>query len=281
MPKCPNCSQKTLRTEDWACQWCGYPLLSSAYKRIPKTYKLLKEERLHKTEPIPEPKLEPEPESTFESEAEPVLESRREPIPEPERKVEPIPEPKLEPEPVATFESEAEPVLESRREPIPEPEREVEPIPEPKLEPEPESTFESEAEPVLESRREPIPEPEREVEPIPEPKLEPEPVAMKLTVEELLSAYTADGVAANAKFVNKLLRVTGVVAMIDVKDMLGTYYIRLTGAERNLLQSVQCMFGKKHAPVLKQLEKGQTVTVQGEYNGSIMAIRMIDCVLVQ
>jgi len=156
-----------------------------------------------------------------------------------------------------------------------------EPVPEQKLEQEPEPTFEPEAEPVLESQREPIPEAEQEVEPIQKRKPEPEPVAMELTVDELLSAYATDEVAADAKFVNKLLRVTGVVAMIDVKDMLDTHYIRLTGTERNLLQSVQCMFDKKHAPILKQLEKGQTVTVHGEYNGSIIAIRMIDCTLVQ
>ena len=47
MPKCPNCGLETLRTEDWACQWCGYPPLSSAYKMIPKTYKQLKQERLY------------------------------------------------------------------------------------------------------------------------------------------------------------------------------------------------------------------------------------------
>ena len=204
MPKCPNCGLETLRTEDWACQWCGYPLLSSAYKMIPKTYKQLKQEGLYEAKPIPESKLEPEPESMLESEPEPVLESQREPIPEPER----------------------------------------------------------------------------EVEPVPESKLEPEPVAMELTVEELLSAYATDEVAADTKFVNKLLRVTGVVAMIDVKDMLDTHYIRLTRAERNLLQSVRCLFDKKHAPVLQQLVIGQTVTVQGIYNGSIIEIRMMDCVLV-
>jgi len=66
MPKCPNCGQETARTSDWACQWCGYPLLLKAYKSIPKTYKELKEERLRKPEreevpqPVPEPAPEPE-----------------------------------------------------------------------------------------------------------------------------------------------------------------------------------------------------------------------------
>jgi len=231
MPKCPNCGRETLRTEDWACQWCGYPLLSSSYKMIPKTYRQLKEERLYRSE--------------------------------------------------ATFESEAEPVLESPREPMPEPEPEVEPVSERELELEPEATFESEAVPVPESQRESILEPERKVKPMPKRKPKPEPVAMDLTVDELLSAYATDEVAADVKFVNKLLRVTGVVAIIDVKDMLDTHYIRLTAAEPNFLQNVRCMFDKKHAPALKQLQKGQTITVQGVYNGSIIAIRMIDCALVQ
>ena len=46
MRKCPNCIRPTKRTEDWACQWCGYPLVSGSYKKIPKTYRQLKEERL-------------------------------------------------------------------------------------------------------------------------------------------------------------------------------------------------------------------------------------------
>jgi len=195
MPKCPNCGLETLRTEDWACQWCGYPLISNSYKKIPKTYHQLKQESLHDSEPAPEPELEPEPET------------------------------------------EATP----------------------------------------EAQKEPTPEPEREVEPVPEPELEP---AMELTVDELLSAYATDEAAADAKLANKLLRVTGVVAMIDVKEMLDTHCIRLTTAERNLLRSVRCVFDKKQAPVLQGLAIGQKVTVQGIYNGSIIEIRMLDCVLV-
>ncbi len=57
MRKCPNCGQTAERTEDWACQWCGYPLLSEAYKKIPKTYRQLKEEELDKQEP-PEPQYD-------------------------------------------------------------------------------------------------------------------------------------------------------------------------------------------------------------------------------
>jgi ribosomal protein L37E len=226
MPRCPNCGRDTLRTEDWACQWCGYPLPSPTYKVVAKTYKQLKEERLHKPEAIQ--KITPEP--------------------EPEQRVE------------EGRESEIEPELEIIKES------------EPELEPK------QEAERIQES--EPEPELEKDIEPIQEKQPEPEPAAMELNVEELLSAYETDPVTADGKFVNEVLRVTGVVAAVDVKDFLDTHYIRLTGNERNFLQSVQCMFDKKHAPVLAKLEIGQTVTVQGKFNGSMIAIRMTDCFLV-
>jgi hypothetical protein len=225
MPKCPNCGLETLRTEDWACQWCGYPLISSSYKKIPKTYNQLKQKSLN--------------DSKSELEVEPVPV----PVPEPAQQVEPVPVPVPEPA------QQVEPVPV----PVPEPAQQVEPVPVP------------------------VPEPAQQVQPVPEQKTEP---AIELTVDELLSAYATEESAADAKLGNKLVRVTGVVAMIDVKEMLDTHYIRLTTAERDLLRSVRCIFDKEQAPVLQELSLGKTVKVQGIYNGSIIEIRMIDCVLV-
>jgi hypothetical protein len=258
MPRCPNCNRETMRTEDWACQWCGYPLPSGAYKKVAKTYKQLREERLQKPEP------------TIEPEAGAVLESQKEPIPE----AEPIPE--------------EIPILLPKQETIKEPEMEskVETAAELEEEAETAQEGETELEVELETRAETAEEPEAKTEPeeeieqIQEPEPEAEPPAMELTVEELLAAYEADEAAADEKFVNKVLRLTGVVSMIDIKDKLETHYIRLTGAEGDLLQSVQCVFNKKHKAALEELEKGQTIAVQGTYNGSMIAIRMVNCVLV-
>jgi len=184
MPKCPNCGQMTARTEDWACQWCGYPLSSNSYKRIPKTYKQLQEEKRPK-----------------------------------------------------------------QRAPV---------------------------------RDEPEPEPVAELEPEPEPvaELEPVPAAIELTVEELLSAYEVEGVAADAKFANKILRVTGITDRIEVKNILNIHYIYLTSAKTNLLQHIRCVFDEKYGAELNKLTRGQRVTVQGKYDGSIIDISMRDCVIV-
>ncbi len=115
----------------------------------------------------------------------------------------------------------------------------------------------------------------RELEP------EPMPAVVEVTVEEFLSAYEADEEAADAKFTDKILKLTGVVGRIEVKDMLDIYCIILTSAERNLLQNVRCMFDKEHGDDLSELKKGETVTVQGKFDGSIVDIRMRNCVLVR
>ena len=265
MAKCPNCGQETARTGDWACQWCGYPLLSGSYKKIPETYKELKEDKLRKQKlsltPEPEPELEPQAEPAPEAEPEP------EPAPEPEAEAEPAPE--LEPE----------------AEPEPEPEPVPEPVPEPKpaRKPRPKPKPESKPRPARKPRPKPKPKPKPEAElvtqPEPEPASESEP-EIEVTVEELVSAYETDGEAADEKFINKILKVTGVVNRIEIKDVLDIYYINLTSAERELLQNVRCLFSKKHGAGLNQLTTGQTVTVQGRYDGTIMDIRISDCILV-
>ena len=145
MQNCPNCGQPTARTEDWVCQWCGYPLLSRAYTKIPKTYKQLQEERKptmtteDEISPLPEEEVEPAvselpPKAETEPEAEPEIEAEPEFTPEYEPEVE------LEPEPVPELETETETAtefeLESEAEPEPEPETEpsaeleTEPVPE-------------------------------------------------------------------------------------------------------------------------------------------------------
>ena len=182
------------------------------------------------------------------------------------------------------MESERKPAPEQETEPEPElalvaePEPEVTPEPEPVAEPEPELTTEPEpmGEPEPELAPEPEPEPEQEPEPEPEPALP----ALEVTVDELLAAYATDEAAADERFMKKILKITGIVNRIEVKDYLDLDYINLTSAERKIFDHVRCFFGKKHGLELNQLVKGQKVTVQGTYDGSIISMRLRGCVLV-
>jgi len=111
--------------------------------------------------------------------------------------------------------------------------------------------------------------------------LEPEPTSgvIEATVEQLNSAYQADKITANKKLTNNILKVTGVIDKIVVREHLDIRYILLTSAEKRALMNVRCTFEKKYGAQLNQLETGQTVTVQGKYDGYERNIIMKECVL--
>jgi len=113
-------------------------------------------------------------------------------------------------------------------------------------------------------------------------QLEPEPMpaAIEVTVKELASAYETNEETADARFGNRILKVTGLVNRIEVKDTLDIHYITLSD-EKSLLQSVRCMFDKGHEDKLNRLRKGEMVTVQGKFHGSIVQLGMRHCVLVR
>ncbi len=125
-----------------------------------------------------------------------------------------------------------------------------------------------------------VPEPEAEPGPVMEPKTEAVTADMEITVSELLSEYEADGEAADEKFSNRVLRLTGVVDRVEVKENLGINYIILTAVDRNVLQGVRCNFSTQYGSEVSNLAVGQTVTVQGKYDGSIIDMNLRDCILI-
>ena len=226
MQKCPNCGRPTARTVDWACQWCGYPLLSKSYKKIDKTYKELQEERLGESRSLV---AEPEPVVEVEPEPEPVAEA--------------------EPEPVA--EAETEPVVEAEPESVDE------------AEPEPEPVAEAEPEPVAE----------------PDFGTETASGEIEITVEGIAAAYQANKVAANERFTDKVLKVSGAVDKVVVRDTVDVYYVLLKSVAQKALWSVRCTFARQDGAKLRKLTAGQAVVVQGKYAGYERNILLKDCAL--
>ncbi len=296
MPKCPNCGRETLRTEDWACQWCGHPLLSGAFRKIPKTYREIQEEKSAKAQPIFEERPEPSPV------AEVAVKPVRAPEPEPQPPPMPEPEPEMEPEtpappqPAAAVAAE----VEEEREPLPplEPEAETVEDSEAAVEPEKSSVPEAEAEPAPE----PVTAPEPEAEPAPEPAAEsepeieavpaPEPVAVpalepdpatgtiNATVAGLNAAFNSDKAGTNTKLMNKPLQVAGTVDKVFVRDNLDIFYIMLADVGNPSSWQVRCTFDREHSAPLSRLADGQAATVQGTYAGYERNIILKDCSLV-
>jgi hypothetical protein len=251
MKACPNCGRPTARTKDWACQWCGYPLLSGGYKALPETYSELKGKIKPEGKP-PVPEL-------LESE---VIEPKAETVVELEAKTEVEPEPEAEPEPVLG--AKPKPKSKAKVKTVAEPEPEVEAAAEP--------------EPVLEAEDKREPEPELESEPVAE--AEPEPGA-PLSVDFLYSRLQADREATDAKYMNQVLKVTGLVYRTIINENLTVAYVILAGTKRYGEQQVTCAFDTKHTNEIRQLNGRDPVTVQGTYDGYAATVLMRDCELVE
>ena len=283
MPACPNCGRQTMRTSDWVCQWCGYPLLSRSYKKIDKTFKELQEERslgLKEVPPEPEPRTHA---ARIERESPPEPEIIK-PLPRSERKVQlppvverqPPPPPPPAPEPVLEAEAELAPP------PAPTP-----PAPEPVLEAEAERVPPIAPPPPLAAS---APAPEVVPEQVPAPP-EPEPIPVvvpdlnsitdgaQLTVDELDALYKANRQAAHARLVDKTIVVKGFVEKVFIRDHIDVRYIVLTGANKKVVWPVRCTFTKENVSGMQRLSEGQEVSLRGKYDSYGKNIIFKDCVL--
>jgi hypothetical protein len=311
MPKCPNCGRETHRTVDWACQWCGHPLLSGSFKKIPQTYRELQEERSLMPRAVPEdepepaieaevalappPEPEPEPEPETSPPPAPVVEAKaeveveKEPVPPPEPETETVTDIELAEATESVTVEEPEAAAEPETEPVTMEEPEAEPVAEAELETSAE--VEPAAEPVTteEPEAEPVAEVEPEIATIPAPppaavpSLEPDPAtgAISATAEELNVAFNADKAGTNARLMNKLLKVTGNVDKIFAKDHLDIFYIILAGTRKPANWQVRCTFSREQGMYLSHLTEGQSATVQGTYAGYERNIILKDCTILQ
>jgi len=314
MAACPNCGRQTQRTKDWACQWCGYPLVSRAYKKIDKTFKELQEERnltLRSTQPEGEPEFEPESEPEREPEPEPRPRPPARPVSKPAPKPEPTPQPKPKqepeaaPEPVQQLSPPKQTATPPRPEPVaksPEPQPEPAtkqpviqlPPPGPKPAPPPQPVSQTEEAPEPEPLITPPPEPKKELPPAtkPEIKIEPEPApaaaikldkiqdGMEITADQIDALFKADKAGAHSKFTEKTLVIKGIVGRVFVREHLEIRYIVLTGTNKRIVWSLRCTFNKEDSSKLTRLTEGQEVTVRGKYDGFSKNIIFKECTLV-
>ena len=281
MASCPNCGRKTLRTLDWACQWCGYPILSKAYKKIDKTFKELQEERSVVPKPPP---FEPAAEAKTEAKPEP------EPVYEPEKAAEPVIE--LGPPPAVELPPPEAPKTERKRkpkaapkgkaksaaEPAPEPEPEIKPPPAP--EPGQMAAPPPPAEPMIT----PPPAPATESKPTHAPVIVPNLESLNdgdlLTVDGLDALFRANKLAAHTALTDKTMKVQGIIDKVFIRDHIDVRYLVLRGAQKKLMWPVRCSFGKEIITEMHRLSEGQEITVRGKYDGYGKNIIFKDCVIV-
>ena len=111
------------------------------------------------------------------------------------------------------------------------------------------------------------------------PKLEVTSGETEISVDELNTIYQADKLAAHAALTDKVIKVTGLVDKVFVRDHLDIRYIVLKGTKKAGVWSVRCTFGKESVSALKRLSEGQGISVRGKYDGYGRNIIIKDCVL--
>jgi hypothetical protein len=319
MPACPNCGRSTLRTKDWACQWCGYPLISRAFKVIDKTFKELQEERrlgadaepavndepepmpepeppppppaparpIYRTVPRPEPKFETPPDQRVEIKQIPHIQpARPQPKPEPVQKI--LPPPVLKPEQKPVVIPPAAPIILPPHEVVPvlPPAPRIEPPPAPRVEPSPSPRIEPPPQATVEPTPVPAPRPKPEiiVEPpppvVPTVKLEAVRDGMQITSDQIDELFRADKSAAHSRLAGMTITVRGKVEKVFIKDHLDVRYIMVTGLFNKTSSSLRCTFNKEDSSKASRLNEGDEVLVKGKYDGFSKNIMFKDCAIV-
>lgn len=97
---------------------------------------------------------------------------------------------------------------------------------------------------------------------------------ISITATALATEYADNAVAADKKYENKRLRVTGKVRDIG-KDVLDTAYVVIKGGGEYEMNDVQCMFREDQEQELASLKKGQTVIIEGESTGEALGLNVI------
>lgn len=97
----------------------------------------------------------------------------------------------------------------------------------------------------------------------------------QVSSETLYAEYDSNIIAAESKYNDQIILVSGIVDNIG-KDILGSTYIVLPGGD---FFGVQCMFPKSQNSSIAQLSDGQQVTVKGKVSGKMGNILLKNCEL--
>ncbi len=102
--------------------------------------------------------------------------------------------------------------------------------------------------------------------------------AIEISAVDLYAAYEANEVGADLKYKGKNLRVTGVITDIST-DLLG-YPTVSFGMDSYNISKVKATFNKSEASNVANLQKGQTITVNGTGDGKFMYVDLKNCTVV-
>ena len=92
-------------------------------------------------------------------------------------------------------------------------------------------------------------------------------VAAAFALRVLFAAYDNNSVAADAKYEDKIVKVSGYIQSIG-KDITDTAYLVIGG--KGFLDGVQCMLPEGQEGLVGSVSKGQYVTLKGKVSGQVV-----------
>jgi hypothetical protein len=104
------------------------------------------------------------------------------------------------------------------------------------------------------------------------------PPAISVTADQLVSDYEANEVAADEKYKEKVIEVSGYVDSIG-KDITDTMYVTLETGEEFSLVHPQLFFSDTHEAEVAELKKGDPLTVRCRCDGKFMNVHLTSCVI--
>ena len=99
--------------------------------------------------------------------------------------------------------------------------------------------------------------------------------AFRLEASTFIKQFETDESKANAKYADKTISVHGVAHTIQTTDTTATVFVN-DGYSNT---SVICQFGRENNEEIRDLKKGELVTIKGICSGYLMDVVMVRCVL--
>lgn len=104
-----------------------------------------------------------------------------------------------------------------------------------------------------------------------------------VTAADLLQEFQDNPAAADEKYTRAYLELTGVVERVG-RGRHDAPFVVLHAGDESVKIKIECFFDSYDQPIegrVRQLKKGQPVTIRGEYDGRVSNVQVRECVLVQ
>lgn len=116
------------------------------------------------------------------------------------------------------------------------------------------------------------------VSPSPSPTIE----YIEITATELIIAYDENEIAADNKYKNQMLKVSGTVGSIGKDILLDTPYVTLKyEGEGYIFSSAQFFFDKNNTDDIAELREGDTVMIIGKCDGLTFNVILRKCDVIE